>query len=87
MLNMKKLIHTFENAIENNHDAIGVKIRTQGYPEDEYIINPNENFKCKLQYYRKTYDENLVLKTYSGIRIIGIASGKMENVLRKLEQI
>ena len=86
VLTKKKLETTFRNAIKGDHDYIGVKIRTQGYPEDEIIINKNEKFKVKLDYYIHAYDDNLILKTFSGIRIVAIASGKIENVIDKLER-
>lgn len=81
----EQLIRFFENAIENKHKFIGVKIKIQGFVEPEIVINPRENFENKLKYYRKSYDENLVLKTYSGIEIIGFASGKMRHVIESLE--
>jgi len=74
-LSMRNLEQCFENAIYTNALFIGVKIETQGSLEAEIIINPRKNFEFKLAYYKKAYDENLVLKTFSGIRIVGITFG------------
>lgn len=36
----------------------------------EIIINPKENFAEKLEYYKKTYDDNLVMKNNQNIKIV-----------------
>ena len=85
MLTKRKLEHVFKNAIENRHPFVGVKIKMQGFPECELVINPYDNLEDKLKYYQKAYDDNLVLHTYSGIQIVGVASGYLHNVVTKLE--
>lgn len=46
----------------NRHKVfLCVKIATEGNPAPEIIINPSENFKQKLAYYRKAYDESMEL--------------------------
>ena len=35
------------------------------------IINPKENFISKMEYYQKAYNDDLTLKNFNGIRIIG----------------
>lgn len=42
----------------------------------EYIINANENFKDKLAYYDKTYDNNLNHRFAKGMRICGCTYGE-----------
>lgn len=49
---------------------VGVKIQMEGFEKPEVIINPKENFRTKLDYYKKAYNNDLVLKTFNGIRII-----------------
>lgn len=46
-----------------------VEIEMEGFPKPEIIINPAENFEEKLRYYQKAYTDDLVLKTFNGIRI------------------
>ena len=74
-LSKKNLVQCFENAVNTNALFIGVKISTRGSEGCEYIINPRENFKVKLDYYRKSYTDNLVLKTYDGIQIVACCYG------------
>ena len=54
---------------------VGVKIQMQGFDKPETIINPNENFDEKLVYYKKAYNEDLTLKTFNGIKIVGFEYG------------
>lgn len=65
----------FINAKKNGSKFIGVLIETRGSNAPEIIINPAENFDAKLEYYKKAYTEDLVLKTFDGIKIIGFDYG------------
>ena len=47
-------------------DIVGVK---------EVIINSNENFDAKLEYYEKAYNEDLTHKHAVGIKIVGYTFG------------
>ncbi len=49
---------------------ICVVLRLPDTPADELIINPPDNFEKKLDYYKNVYDENLINKNNSEIRII-----------------
>ena len=75
MNNLSKLENCFNVAKETNQKFVGVLVQMSGFEKPELIINETENFETKLAYYKKAYDENLVLKTFSGIRIIGYAFG------------
>lgn len=65
----------FENAKKNNAKYIGILVETRGTSKPEIIINPSENFDFKLDYYKRAYNEDLVLKSFDGIRIIGFDYG------------
>jgi hypothetical protein len=39
------------------------------------INNENGNFDSKLAYYKKAYNEDLTLKAFNGIKIIGFTFG------------
>lgn len=54
---------------------VGVKISMEGFPADEIIINPTDNFKKKLEYYKGAYNDNLILKATDKIRITGFTYG------------
>lgn len=70
LINLEKCI---EEATKQNRKYIGVKIQTEGY--DEVIINPTGNFSEKLEYYKNAYNDNLTLKSFGGIKIIGFTFG------------
>ena len=70
MTNMDKLEELFGLAKEDDAKFIAVAIEMDGFPEPEIIVNPIENADLKLEYYKKTYDENLNHKFAEGVRII-----------------
>lgn len=74
-MNIKDLELIFKKAKEVNAKYIGVQIYTRGNLRPEIIINHKESFDNKLEYYKKAYTDNLVLKSYDGISIKGIAFG------------
>lgn len=82
---LKALEICFMSAKHNNAKYVGVLIETRGSKAPEIIINPSENFDAKLEYYKKAYTEDLVLKSFDGIRIIGFdygnTFGQLENSL------
>lgn len=51
------------------------RYKCRGFEKPEIIINQFENIKTKLAYYQKAYNDDLTLKTFNGIRIIGFAAG------------
>ena len=65
----------FNQAKGMDASYIGVKIQMQGFDEPEIIINPKENFDAKLEYYKKAYNEDLTLKAFNGIEIVGFEYG------------
>lgn len=68
-MNMKDLEELFDTAIAGNY-YIAVKISMIGLPEPEVILNPKDNLREKFEYYKRAYNDDLTLKTYSGIQII-----------------
>ena len=79
------LIKCFEEAIENNKKYVAVKISMEGFEKPEIIINPTENFKTKLEYYKNAYDDWFFLKTFDGIIITRfISSNSIEEIEQEL---
>lgn len=76
MMTLTGLANCFELAKEIRANYVGVKIEMQGFESPEIIINPIANFESKLQYYKKAYNEDLTLKTFSGIKIVGFTYGE-----------
>ena len=79
MVNLNKLEQCFNVAKETNQNIIGVLIEMQGFEKPELILNQKENFEAKLNYYKKAYNEDLTLKAFNGIKIIGYAFGSNAN--------
>ena len=74
-MKIENLEKCFYGASKQNKKYVGVKIQMQGFSKPEIIINENENFNSKLDYYKKAYNEDLTLKTFNGIKIVGFTYG------------
>lgn len=70
-LTIKDLEQCFQDAKESRVPYVAVVIQMEGFELPEVIINPIDNFDRKLEYYKKAYNEDLTLKSFSGIKIIG----------------
>lgn len=68
-MTMKNLIDAFEECKKYNL-PICVVLKLPDTPSNELIINPPDNFEKKLDYYKNMYDENLVNKNNSEIKIL-----------------
>lgn len=84
-LTIKDLEFCFHNAKRFRAKYIAVLVEMEGFPKPELIINPNENIDSKLEYYKKTYDENLVHKYSKIVKIIGFSFG--DNFKELLEDL
>lgn len=82
---MKKhdLVKIFAEAVKNNAEYTGVCVETVGMPHYEIIINKYENLDKKLEYYINNYTDDLVLKTFDGVKIV--RAGYANN-LREMEE-
>ncbi|KGK88090.1 hypothetical protein DP68_08875 [Clostridium sp. HMP27] len=67
---MKDLERCFKQAKRQGACYIGVVIEMDGFEKPEVIVNSYENFQSKLEYYRKTYDEDCNHKYSKGIKLI-----------------
>jgi hypothetical protein len=73
-ITMSALEEMFNKAIEEDELGIALLIEMPGFEEPEVIINPPVNLTKKLEYIKKTYDENLEHKHSKGVNIIGCAT-------------
>ncbi len=80
-LTLKDLEFCFKEAKERNYNYIAVKVTVPGCDKEEIIVNPLSNFDCKLEYYKKAYNEDLTLKTFNQIKITGFECAKHFNEL------
>lgn len=67
---LASLEHCFNMSIKYKKKYVAVIIEMQGFENPELIINTTKNFKEKLEYYKKAYNEDLTLKSFNGIKII-----------------
>jgi hypothetical protein len=59
LTNKELLTAIFLEAKEKGHAFVAVKVRMDGYPGDEIIINPNVNIDLKLKYYQGLYNDDM----------------------------
>lgn len=75
-MNIKNLENCFINADKQNKKYVGVLIEMYGFDYPNIIININENFNKKFEYYKNSYNGNLTLKKAPDkIKIIGFTYG------------
>ena len=67
---MQDLETVINMAIEKK-EPLSLLIEMPGFPKPEMITNPVGNLEKKLEYYKKTYDENLEHKHAKDVKIIG----------------
>ena len=70
------MVQIFREAQQLKQAFVAVKIEMDGFPKPEVIINESVNIESKLDYYIKTYDENLKHKFAPGIRIVDFTYGE-----------
>lgn len=73
-INMTNLEEMFNKVIEEAEAGIALLIEMPDFEEPEVIINPPVNLVKKLEYIKKTYDENLEHKYSKGVKIIGCST-------------
>ena len=75
MLKMQDLESCFKTAKEEGVAFIGIKFKVEKFERPEIVINELEDFDKKLEYYKKYYNDDLVLRESRGRRIIGLSYG------------
>lgn len=69
--NMDELVEFFSK-VPGEATYVEVYIEMPDLPELEVIRNPIANMCKKLDYYKKAYNDNLTLKTFDKIKIVGV---------------
>lgn len=84
-LTLEGLGKCFNEALDEEANYVAVQIEMDGFPSDEVIINDKHNIESKLEYYKKTYNEDLEHRYAPGIRIVGYAYGySLSGIQREL---
>lgn len=70
----EQMMQCFQNALKYNQQFIAVVVEL---PEgnEELIINRRASIMDKIKYYDENYDDNLVKKDNSNVRIVTFTSG------------
>jgi hypothetical protein len=71
-LKMSHLEEMFTEALRYE-EKVGVAVTIPGCDKPEIIINPTENLENKLAYYKGAYNDDLELKSFNQIKIVGFA--------------
>lgn len=87
MSKKEKLMEVFADAFDSEYEFIAIAIETRGNAGLEIIINPKVNFETKLDYYCKSYNDDLVLNTYDGIRIVAAYGFESDSYFENIEYI
>jgi hypothetical protein len=74
-LEMKHLEECFNKALESGELYVAVAVETDGLSNLQTIINPLDNAKGMLEYYKKSYGNDLTHKFSRGIRIVACTYG------------
>lgn len=72
-LTKEELKNFFLNMKKEGLD-VGIKLKMPNQKEPEIIMNYNSSIDTKLEYYKKTYDDNLVHKNCKDIKIVDMLS-------------
>lgn len=84
----EQLIEIFTQARQLDIEYVAVAIETMGRNKAiEIIINPSCNSEAKLEYYIKSYDDNLVLKTFNGISIVSVCGFDKSCTMEEIEEL
>ena len=67
-LDMKMFEEAFESEWAKESNYLGILVDINGV--EEVIINSKENYKVKLDYYKKAYTKNLIHKHDSKVKIV-----------------
>lgn len=73
--NMSELEFIFNEALHEHAQTVGVEVTIPGQKDTEFIINRYRSIKNKLNYYKKTYGDNLVHNKVPSIKIVSAGYG------------
>lgn len=78
--NLDKLEKIFNEA-KIRHLDIALELTVPTCNDTEIIIVKNANLDYKLDYYKQNYNEDLELKRFTEIKILGIKEGDFSNII------
>lgn len=66
----EQFLQFLDGSHEQKYEYFAVLIDTENSNGYELIVNPMCNYETKRAYYDKAYDDDLVLKSFNGIRVV-----------------
>ena len=72
---MSELEDIFNEALKEHAQSVAVELTIPGQRDTEFIVNRYKSIKNKLNYYKKTYRENLVHNKVPSIKILSAGYG------------
>lgn len=72
---MSELEDIFNEALKEHAQSVAVELTIPGQRDTEFIVNRYKSIKNKLNYYKKTYKENLVHNKVPSIKILSAGYG------------
>ncbi|MFR3182177.1 MAG: hypothetical protein ACLTPN_00925 [Clostridia bacterium] len=72
---ISELEDIFNEAIKEHAQTVAVELTIPGQKDTEFIVNRYRSIKNKLNYYKRTYGEDLVHNKVSSIKIVSAGYG------------
>lgn len=72
---MSELEDIFNEALKVHAQTVAVELTIPGQKDTEFIINRYRSIKNKLNYYKRTYNEDLVHNKVPSIKILSAGYG------------
>lgn len=72
---MSELENIFNEALKEHAQSVAVELTIPGQRDTEFIVNRYKSIKNKLNYYKKTYGENLAHNKVPSIKILSAGYG------------
>lgn len=72
---ISELEDIFNEAIKEHAQTVAVELTIPGQKDTEFIVNRYRSIKNKLNYYKRTYDENLIHNKVPSIKIVSAGYG------------
>lgn len=72
---MSELEDIFNEALKVHVQTVAVELTIPGQKDTEFIINRYRSIKNKLNYYKRTYNEDLVHNKVPSIKILSAGYG------------
>ncbi len=72
---IKELEEIFNEALKEHAQSVAVELTIPGQKDTEFIVNRYRSIKNKLNYYKRTYNEDLIHNKVSSIKILSAGWG------------